>query len=699
MYNKQKSKLQPITWRRFANKGYCAFASLKREVRIGVLSIATLGVAAQAEASMDTRRSSATGEREAEEAVDETEMDALTVSGTMAPLTALQSARIVTVVSRADIERAGVQSVNDLLKLASGVDVRQRGGFGIQTDIGIDGGGHDQITLLLNGANISNPHTGHFSADLPVNVGDIERIEILEGAASRVYGGQSFGGAINIVTRQGRNSSLEAGAEGGSYGTVNADVRGELVGRRLFNSISAGGGRSDGGTPCSDWKKGQAYYRGGWNGGDVRLDWQFGFSKKAYGANTFYSGAYPDQYERNERYLISVAAETKGKVHFTPQVYWNRTYDNFELVRNNNFGENFHQADAYGVKAGAYTNWWGGRTAVGAEARQEGILSTSLGKDLAEAQYTSIRGENGANYTRQDSRTTVSFNAEHNILLGRWTVSAGVMASMTTSVDHRFRFYPGVDIAFRPATGWKLFLSYNKGFRLPTFTELYYKSETHEGNKGLKPEENRSVQLGAQYAVKGVSATARAFYHRGNGMIDWVMYSADDTYHSTAFDLDNIGAQAQVKLDFGTIAGRDVWVRSLDMGYTYIHQKRHDDTEIFKSNYAMEYLRHKLTANLTHRIFGKLEATWSLRWQDRMGGYIVYGPTYRDGHTGFLRADATGEFRNYSPYATLDLKLQWTDRHYDLYVKGTNITDKTYYDLGSVRQPGIWVMAGARWKL
>ena len=116
----------------------------------------------------------------------------VTVSGTLAPLTQLQSARIVSVLSRQDIEQAAAQSVNDLLKSVAGVDVPQRGSFGIQTDIGIDGGTFDQVTLLLNGVDIGNPQTGHLSADFPVSISDIERIEVLEGAASRIYGGQSF---------------------------------------------------------------------------------------------------------------------------------------------------------------------------------------------------------------------------------------------------------------------------------------------------------------------------------------------------------------------------------------------------------------------------------------------------------------------------------------------------------------------------
>ena len=272
MYNKQVKMPQSIIWRRFANKGYSAFASLGREIRIGVLSVSTLAVAANAQAGEDQGREQSVIP---EETKDEKEMDAVTVTGTMAPLTTLQSARIVTVLNRTDIERAGVQSVNDLLKLASGVDVRQRGGFGIQTDISIDGGIFDQITLLLNGVNISNPHTGHLAADFPVSVSDIERIEILEGAASRVYGGQSFGGAINIVTRKGEKSSAEFSAEGGSFGTFTADARGELVTGRLRNSISGGGGRSDGGTANSEWKKGQVFYSGAWESNTINLSWYY----------------------------------------------------------------------------------------------------------------------------------------------------------------------------------------------------------------------------------------------------------------------------------------------------------------------------------------------------------------------------------------------------------------------------------------
>ena len=686
MYNKHQDKTAVITWRQFSNKGYSAFASLHRQIRIGVLSVATLGVAAAAHA-----QTNATPSFDNEKVIDEEELAEVTVSGTMAPLTQLQSVRPVCVLTRQDIEQAAAQSINDLFKLVTGVDVRQRGGFGIQTDISIDGGTFDQVTLLLNSIDIGNPQTGHLSADFPVSISDIERIEVLEGAASRVYGGQSFGGAINIVTKHDVKRKVELAVEGGSYGSAEGEARLSLPFGLVNNRISGGGGRSDGGTLNSAWRKGQLYYQGDYEDKTLRLDWQFGFSRKDYGANTFYSAKYPDQHERNQRLITSVSAETKGRFHFTPQIFWNRSYDHYELVHGSSFGENFHRTDVYGIKVGGHIDWRFGKTAASAVVRHENILSTNLGRDLAPQQYVDIRGEE-ADYTRSDNRTTVSFSLEHNILLKHWTVSAGLMASMTSAIDHRFRFYPGVDVSYRPSPHWKVLFSYNKGFRLPTFTELYYKSPTHEGNRDLLPEHNHSFSLGIQHKWGGVDVMARAFYHRGSHMIDWVMYSPDDIYHTAAFSLDNVGAQFRGSLLLPELLGHDTWVRSFSAGYTYIHQTKHDAQGVVKSNYAMEYLRHKVVASLTHRILrvkseklkvkNELLLTWDFRWQQRIGSYV-----------------SGSELIPYHPYAMLDAKLMWDAPRYQLYVQATNLTNHRYFDLGSVPQPGIWLMAGARLKL
>ncbi len=671
-------RARAITWHQYNRKAYSAFASLGKQIRIGVLAVATLGTVAPVRAEEAVKGVQ-------EPSGDEKELDEVTVSGAMAPLTELQSARIVGVISRTEIEQAGAQSVNDLFKLATGVDVRQRGGFGVQTDISIDGGTYEQVTILLNGVNISNPHTGHLAADFPVTIQDIERIEILEGAASRVYGGQAFGGAINIVTRRDTDNTLDVGAEAGSHGTFQADGRVAWTLGRVSNRISGGGGRSDGGTLNDAWSKGQLYWQGDLTTDDVDVDWQMGFSRKEYGANTFYSGSSNDQWEQNERYLISVGAETKGRVHFKPSAYWNRTYDNYEWHKGT--PNNSHQADVYGAKVGAWLNWWAGKTAMAAEVRNEGILSSSLGNDMEEKDYVTAHGADNQ-YTKKANRTNVSFNLEHNILLNHWTISAGLLANMNTAVDHKFRFYPGVDIAWRPNMWWKVYLSYNKGFRLPSYTDLYYSSPDITGNDQLKPEINRSLSLGVKFQKHGFNATLRGFYNRGHNMIDYVKTEYGGSARADNFDLDNLGVQVEAGLHFPTLVGKAIYLQDLKLGYTYMHQNRDGDYEIFTSLYADDYLRHKLTASLTHKIYDRLSATWAVRYQKRMGSYQVY-----EGLT------ATDQLTHYKPYATLDLKLQWTARTYQIYVEGTNLTNRKYQDLGNIPQPGTWIMAGARWQL
>lgn len=684
MKKQQKAVERVTVFKRYTHKRYAAFASLKQQVRIGVLSIVTLSTVTLEKANAQPQ-----AQQPATAADDERDVAEVVISGTLAPLTALQSARMVSVITRDEVQRAAVQSVNDLLKLASGVDVRQRGGFGIQTDISLNGGTFDQVTLLLNGVNINNPQTGHHTADLPCSVDDIERIEILEGANSRVYGGQAFGGAINIVTRQAAGKGVSLHAQGGSYGTWGTDAAGELTHRNTDHRLSGGYTQSNGGTVNSDFAIARAFYRGGSNLSGTRLNWQAGFNRKAYGANTFYSAAYPNQYEEQNRFIVSLSAETQGRIRLQPSAYWHRSTDNYQLIRGTDKGENFHRTDVFGASLRGYTDWWGGRTAVGTEIRNEGILSTNLGRPMDEHEHVHIPGGHGRRYNRQDNRTYVSFQLEHNIMLNRFSLSAGVLAQRYLPHDTHMRLYPGIDIAFTPVRQWRIYASWNMGVRQPTYTDLYYKSPTLEGNTGLRPEEVQSAIAGVRYTHCGLTVTAKGFYHRGRGLIDWVMYTPEDVYHATAFDLDNMGAQVQASANLSTLFNlQHPWIERLSAGYTYIHQNRHDNREIFKSNYALEYLRHKVTARLEHRIFGRLSAAWDFRWQQRTGAYLLYE-----------HAQSTNRLVNYRPYATLDVKVQWKAPKYSLYVMASNLTDHTYYDLGNIPQPGIWVMAGARYNL
>ena len=143
-------KRQVLVFRHFGNKGYSLFACLGREVVCSVLSVATLTYASAESVSTDPVVTDSASMTTAREMM----LEEVCVTGSRAPLTKSQAARMVTVLERADIAQAPVQSINDLLKYAVGVDVRQRGPIGAQTDISIRGGTSEQIIILLNGINI-----------------------------------------------------------------------------------------------------------------------------------------------------------------------------------------------------------------------------------------------------------------------------------------------------------------------------------------------------------------------------------------------------------------------------------------------------------------------------------------------------------------------------------------------------------------
>ena len=674
--NRKRFKLRsPLHFKHFKRKGYALFCSLGKEVLICTLSVTTLTYAKADSISIRSSAVDTTGYGQAQH------LDEVVVTGARAPLTALQSARIVSVITRDDIERASAESVNDLLKMATGVDVRQRCGFGVQTDISINGGTFDQITILLNGVNVSSPQTGHNAADFPVSLDDIERIEVLEGASARVFGSSAFNGAVNIVTRRDRHSSVRASAQGGSYGSAGGGAGITLATSNVTNHVSAGLARSDGGTENSGFIKRRAFYQGDLASRYATVQWQAGVTSQDFGASTFYSASYNNQFEATRRYLLSARADVRplGNDIFiiTPSLNWRRDYDHYQLIHGSegaSAGENYHRTDVYGAGLNLSASWLLGKTALGADIRKEHILSTAYGTSLDEAQWKNISNSDRC-YDHQAERTNTSLFIEHNVILARMTLSAGLLANKNTGLDSDFRLYPGIDISYRPTDKWKIYASWNKALRMPTYTDLYTSNAVQQGDPDLKPEKISMFKVGARYRQRGWDVVASAFYSHGTDIIDWVYETAESTKYKALNigKLDNMGISADVALDMSQLVNPSFFITSVKVGYAYIYQEHETEQAIYGSLYALEYLRHKFTAQLSHCIWSRLSASWALRWQKRMNGY--------------------------SPYAKLDAKVAWNAPSYSLYVKADNITGHRYYDLGAVRQPGIWIMAGGTVKI
>ena len=693
MYKPTFNLKRPVlVFRQFGNKGYSLFACLGREVVCSVLSVATLTYASAESVSTDPVVTDSTSMTTAGERM----LDEVCVTGSRAPLTKSQAARMVTVLDRADIAQAPVQSVNDLLKYAVGVDVRQRGPIGAQTDISIRGGTSDQIILLLNGINICDPQTGHNAMDLPVDLSEIVRIEVLEGPAGRIYGTSSLVGAINIVTRSQESGDssqyMTLHAEGGSYGYFNLGGRYSTDSRlqttdSFKSSISANYTRSDGysrskaGHLNTDFSGTKAFYQGQYDDEAFRLHWHLGIADKGWGSSTFWASPKwqaDDQYEHTTKLYSAIQAETKqGLFHLSGNIYWNQNRDRYEGYRGQpeKMKYNYNRTDVYGVSLSNYFDWAAGRTAFGAELRNEDLVSGNLGEPLSQTHHISGTDRD---YTLGVNRTNISGYLEHNLLLHHFTISAGLVAVKNTWSNMNMTLYPGIDISYRPHPAWKIHASYNTSLRMPSFTEMYYKLQGYSANPHLKPEEMRALEAGLTYHSSLFTYHFTLWKHNGRNMIDWIM----DTSQGQDAVWQSVNHTKINSLGFETSASIEIPLFThhyslFTVSYSYIHQDKEQDANIV-SQYALEYLRHKLVANTRLQFSKMLSLSLNFRWQDRVGSYTDFDGTVCD----------------YEPYALLDTRLTWQQPRWKVYLEANNLFDTRYHDYGLVTQPGRWLIAG-----
>jgi vitamin B12 transporter len=680
MNRKLVQTMKVYRFKRFARKSYSVFNSLHKTITIGVLSGCALMNAHAA--IVDPAEKIAT-ERSID-TIPSTELEEVVVTATKVGLPLNLAAKQVTLISKQEIERAPVRSIEDLLKYVAGVDILQRGPHGVQADISLRGGSFDQTAILLNGINLTSPHTGHYSFDIPVNLSDIERIEIVQGPSSMVYGASAFAGGVNIITKKEEKATAFAKLEGGMHGLFGAEARGSYKVGLASHSFSAGYKQSDGYIRNSDYKITNLLWQSRFRANGSNIDFQAGLNNKAYGANTFYSAAYPNQFDNTEGIFFSVRGESQGKLKFIPHIYWNRHYDEFQLIREGTpdvpdwyKSHNYHRSDVFGMNLHMQVATTWGITSFGGEFRNEGILSNVLGKPIEE----SI-----GKYTKSDNRTNISYFAEHNFIWEKLTISLGGLLNYNTAITDQVDFYPALNGSFRATDHLSLYTSWNKATRMPTFTDLYYTTATHMGNIDLKSEQSEAFESGIKYSHPVVRANVALFLMKGRNMIDWVKTSPEALWESRNHtQLNKKGFEAALNVNLTSWFGEQQPLRSFSAGYMFIDQERVKDELI--SNYSLNHLRHKVTAELHHTVVKRLTLSWHFRWQQRMGSYVQYVDL------------KPGEKVEFAPVALFDAKANYELGCTNLFLQANNIFNTTYVDLGNIPQPGFWFTGGVSIRL
>lgn len=608
------------------------------------------------------------------------------VSTQRAPAMYSQVARIVSVIERKEIESSPAQSVQELLGYVAGVDLRQRGAEGVQADVSIRGGTFDQTLILLNGINITDPQTGHHNLNLPLSLNQIERIEVLEGPAARVYGPNAFSGAINIVTKQFDSNSIKLYVGGGSFGFFNSNLSGSFKTGKLHHTVAVNRKSSNGYIENTDFGISNLFYSNQLKVENGNLNFQFGVSQKGFGANSFYTPKYPNQYEEIKTLYSSVKWESNSKIHLTPVIYWRRNQDRFELFRNNPApwykNHNYHLTNVYGANLNSWFQWDLGKTAFGVEFRSENILSNVLGETMDSPQK--VLGEN-AEFTKSASRNTTSGFLEHTLYMHNWNLTAGLLSNFISGSGLGANVFPGIDVSYNITQAIKVYSSYNTSLRMPTFTDLYYSGPTNIGNPDLAPEKSATLEGGLKLNKKLLQGHIVVFYRKGKDIIDWVKKEGDHVWQAQNLTrLNSLGTEVQVQFNLQKQFGR-LFPNKINLSYFNNNLKKENFDYI--SNYVLDNLKNKFVGSINQTIAKNLWIDFKVSFQDREGTYTEF----KDG--------VLGSELEYKPFWMFDAKLNYNLMGLNIFISANNIFNVSYNDIGNVVQPGIWIKAGISYQL
>jgi vitamin B12 transporter len=616
------------------------------------------------------------------------------------PMLYSEAARVVSVITKAQISSMPVQTLDDVLKFALNVDVRQRGTFGTQSDVSIRGGSFEQTLILLNGVKINDPQTGHNTMNIPVNINDIERIEILEGSASGIFGPNAFSGAINIITVSPDKNNLKLSLSGGEHGYHSESAGLSYKIKKLNNYISLNQSGSDGYIRDTDFRTKNFLYQGNYSIKSFNSSLLLSYRDNAYGAYNFYSAMppYQNEFEHTKTTFINLkfknfnntehsALSTVHKIYWTVNLYWRTNQDKFELYRYLDdvppgykyIPPNYHLTSTPGFDINTYYVSKYGKSALGAEFRRENILSNVLGDKMSDTvRYNHLAW---GFYDHFKSRDIVNLYAEHFAVINKFSLKAGLLANWTN--EFKWGFFPGLDVSYQLNKSYKLFASANKSLRMPTFTDLYYNGPTNIGNPNLNPEEALSYEVGVKYFGTYFNSHISAFRRYGSDIIDWIKTSATDkkwqSMNLTKLTTDGIEFSADMLLyklfNFKTNS------IILNLTYSYINTTKSSGDLI--SLYALDYLRNKFSLNLHHSIINNLSASWSFAYFVRAGSYIAYPSESPNGIS-----------LPYEPYYLFDGKINYKISNFDFYLEASNIFNKKHIDINAVEMPGRWLKAG-----
>jgi vitamin B12 transporter len=579
------------------------------------------------------------------------QLDEIVIAENRIQLPYAEQSRSIALVDRNTIQQSPVISVAEMLHYVGGVDVRTRGANGVQADIGIRGGTFDQTLILVNGIKISDPQTGHHSLNLPLDLGNIERIEVLKGPAARTFGQNAFSGAVNIVTAKPKSSFLKVGAQGGDFALWGVKASGAVVSGENSHYMAINYDQSDGYKHNTDYNIFNAFYNGKISLGEGKLELLAGFTDRSFGANGFYaSPTFTEQYESIQTGLAALSYKTfLGKLSFEARAYYRQNDDEYIFVRADpSIYQNNHTNRTLGVEINSVLPHKNSTTGLGIDINGVTLVSNNLGNR---------------------ERFVTSMFIEHRMEFfdHKLNITPGIQVNNYS--DFGWNALPGIDMGYSLTDNLTLFSSIGYTYRVPTFTDLYYSDPVNEGNANLQPEYAWNYELGFKTrSTSLVMAQASFFYRDGRNMIDWIREADTLKWQPVnVLSLTMAGFDANISFNLDDLfSSENPLLQQFYINYTYIKSTA-DEPTTGLSRYALENLKHQLRFGLNLAYGGKIKHSISAGYYDR---------------------------ENLDDYMVLDSRLMYQGNKLGVFVDVTNIFAVEYQETNLVVMPGRWFKAG-----
>lgn len=570
--------------------------------------------------------------------------------------------RNVEIISAEQIKQLPVKTLNEVLGLLNGVDLRQRGPFGTQADVSIDGGSFEQTLVLVNGAKVSDVQTAHHSLNLPIPLDAIARIEVLRGPAARIYGINALTGAINIITKTVANTAVQAHAYTGSsfknrgeedkngiYYHAGTQIGGSWFSDRHQHQLYYNKEKSNGQRYNTASKNDKIFYQGNFAIDSLhKLEWLGSYMYNRFGANGFYAAPGDRESEEIVETVFASLSSThqlSERFYLSPRITNRYNEDDYRYFKHNlAMARSLHYNNAFSMELNSrYRTAWGD-IGLGLESRFDRIASSNMG-----------------NHDRNNHGAYAEFRTER---LKNMSINVGTYLNYNT--QYGWQLYPGIDLGYRIASDWKIVFNTGSSQRIPSFTDLYLNQRPGNiGNPNLFSEDAWQSEGAIKFQRKNFRAHAGYFYRDIQHFIDWVRTDTNEPFQPFNVGKNKIrGIHSNFQYTF---RANDINY-GVNLGYNYLNASVVQQ-EGMLSKYRLENLKHQ--AKLLLMVNSN---TWTASMANRF----------------HERVSAKSYFLS-------DLRVGYSLPFLSLYLDAQNVFDVTYIESGAIPMPGRWYSFGIKY--